>query len=811
MSKVLKVITSPLSLISKKLGKIVQAGALIAAGVVTGNPGLIMAGISMGVSALSKRPKAPPVSPESIDRLNASIDPRTPRKGWLGSTAGNTDIRDQEYTDDQTYLHRFIVCAAHKTQAYREIWFDDKKAWSSSGGVLGEYVGYLTVTPITEGSAGNAINISARMGSTRRFTGCSYVYLRYKLTGNSKKTDSPFAQGIPTRITIVGDGALTYDPRLDSTVTGGSGSHRAGNQSTWAWDDDASRNPALLLLWYLIGWRINGIVSVGCGIPPNRIDLESFITAANLCDEPVSLAAGGTEPRYRADGVFSDGADPTNIIDALKAAMNADLDDVGGKFRLTVFHNDLADPGPAFDDDDMIDGFRWIQTPALSESFNIVSGAYVDTRDAALYQLVDAPPIEIESRDGIDRFDGFPLDKVQSSSQWRRLAKQRLQRQQYGGEFTTTFGARGWLLRKNMVIPLSFSRLGWVNKLFRVSDMEHRVDGTCPVSLREENEAIYAWDEEESPAVEPADPTGYDFTLNPIYQGIGEAGETAAWSEIVDDDGNKPENNADVTATAQIIVVPAPTFTLYRTSSGAVKAEQLPAPLRPAVTRGGADYRTDDAVSYSVTGYGGLAGRVSVEDTDGDPDKGDVTIDNTVTGEGYFELAVTYNGTPVGTYITQLVTVDDLPPISNSGAGGTDTTLATLTSTTYAVMTNQDSLDPILDVAITSGQTLKLTANFKYQHTPAAATGTPLAMTCKGQYSTDGVTWLDMNSATTEVTGSASTAGTPEDRIKGELIATFEKSGLSTATYKVRLLGKFASAATGNLQVQTGSATSSKA
>lgn len=523
-----------------KVLKIVATVAAIAAAIPTGGTSLLGLGISagaftaiavgasIGATLLAKRPKAPPVGAANLDRLNASIDLRTPRKGWWGSTAGNSDIRDQEYTDSQTYLHRFIVCAAHKTEAYKEIWFDDKLAWTSAGGVQGEYVGYLTVTPITEGTAGNAINISARMGTTRRYTGCSYVYLRYKLTGNSKKAESPFAQGIPTRITIVGDGALVYDPRLDSTVTGGSGSHRADDQSTWEWDDDAARNPALLLLWYLLGWRINDIVSIGCGIPPERIDLESFITAANLCDETVSLATGGTEPRYRADGVFSDGDDPTNVIDNLKAAMNADLDDVGGKFRLTVFHNDLADPGPAFTDDDMIEGFRWVQTPALSDSFNIVRGSYTDTRPAALYQLVDAPQVEVANRDGIDRFDSFDLALVQSPSQWQRLAKQRLQRQQYGGEFTTVFNARGWLLRKNMVIPLSFNRLGWVNKLFRVAEMEHRVDGTCPVMLREENAAIYAWDEDEAPAVELADPTTYDYTLSPIYQGIDEAGASGA-------------------------------------------------------------------------------------------------------------------------------------------------------------------------------------------------------------------------------------------------------------------------------------------
>ncbi len=356
MSKLIKIITSPLSLIDKGLGNAVSKIALTAIAAANPIAGLVIAGVSLASSALAKKPKAPPPSDEALKRLMADIDPRARRKIWWGNTAGNTDIRDQEFTDSQTYLHRFIVTAAHKVQSIDEIWFDDKKAWTSAGGVQGEYVGYLTVTPITEGSAGNAINISARMGPTRRFTGCAYVHLRYRLTGTSKKVESPFAQGIPNRITIRGKGALRYDPRLDSTVPGGSGSHRADNQATWAWDDSGSRNPALQLLWFMLGWRINGIVSVGCGIPPERIDLESFITAANLCDEAVNLAAGGTEPRYRSDGVFSDGDSPTTVLDNLKAAMNADLDDIGGKLRVTVFHNDLADPAAAFDEHDMVDG-----------------------------------------------------------------------------------------------------------------------------------------------------------------------------------------------------------------------------------------------------------------------------------------------------------------------------------------------------------------------------------------------------------------------------------------------------------------------
>lgn len=534
----------------KAVGTILKVGAIIAGvalAIPSGGTSLLAAtlgvssvaaagiavGLSLGASLLAPKPKAPTPSPATTDRLHVSIDPNERRKIIFGKTAMATDLRDQEYTGSQEYLHRFIVTASHKVGGHRQIWFDDKLAWTSTGGVQGEFVGYLTVTAINEGSAANAINISSRMGSTRRYTGCAYVYLRYKLTGNSKKAESPFAQSIPSRVTIVGDGALIYDPRLDST-RGGSGSQRADDQTTWAWSDSASRNTALQLLWYLLGWRIQNPstgtwkLAVGKGIPPERIDIDSFITAANLCDELVAKAAGGTEPRYRGDGIFSEGDDPAAVLDNLKAAMNAVLDDVDGKIRITVLHNDLGTPAAALTTDDVIGDFQWAQTPPLPSTFNVIRGAYVDPSDTSLYQMVDYPEVRIASPDGIDRIEPVNLQLVQSPSQAQRLVKQRLQRQQYAGTFQAVFQATAWRYQKGDVVPFTFAPLGWAAKLFRIVEIEVRVDGTVPMTLREENAAIYAWDASDASPVQGAAPTTYDYALDPFFQDLVAVVDTAA-------------------------------------------------------------------------------------------------------------------------------------------------------------------------------------------------------------------------------------------------------------------------------------------
>lgn len=513
MSKVLKVVAGVAAIASvaltggASLGLFAATTGLLSAGTFTA----IALGASLGASLLAGG-KTPGTVTDG-DRLNADINPRAPRKTVFGSTAMATDIRDQEYTESQKYLHRWIVVASHRVAAIREIWFDDKLAWTIGGGAQGEFAQWLQVIPVLEGSASNVQNISPRMGSTRRYTGLAYVYFRFQILAQSKKLDSVFAQSVPTRITIRGDGQYVYDPRMDSTVPGGSGPCRAGDQSTWVWSEAQGNNPALGLLAYLLGWRVNGLIAVGQGIDPARLDLQSFAVAANICDETVT-AYGVTEPRYRAAGVYSEDDNPTAIVDNFKAAMNADLDDVGGKLRLTIFRNESL-PLATFTDDDVLGDFSWRPAVSLDETFNVVRGTYPDPSNASLYQPNDYPQIEVASPDGKVR--PLPLDFafVQSPSQCQRLASLRVRRQEYAGVFTATYQATAWKVQKNAVIWQTFRACGFVAKPFRVVDMEHREDGTVPLTLREENAALY--DPVAAGAVNtPVPPTPYDPTLSPI-------------------------------------------------------------------------------------------------------------------------------------------------------------------------------------------------------------------------------------------------------------------------------------------------------
>lgn len=536
MGKVLKIIAG-IAIIGTAI--ITGGGSLGFLGLTVSKTALIGLGASMVLSGVAQAARGASIPKTQLSRLNVSLDTSTPRKVVFGTTAMNLDLRYHEASGtNQEYIDYVIALAAHKVKSIDQIWFEEKLAWSASGGVTATYAGYLTVNTITEGGASSyfTVNGGSRWGASQRLTGCAQVHIRVKRTGNTKEAESPLVSGLPSRVTIIGDGALLYDPRKDSTVAGGSGSHRANNQATWGTytDPDDTDNPALQLLWWLLGWKVNGKLSVGCGVPPSRIDLPSFITAANICDESVTLAIGGTQKRYRTSGTASDSDDRMGVINAFLSCMNGTLRDSNGKLSLTVIKNDLADYVLSFDENDVLDQFEWNQTRGLTDTYNKVRGRYVDPSQNSLYQLVDYPEVEIVggSPDGIDRVMTLDLPYVEDGRRAQRIAKQVLQRNQYKGMFSATFTAKAQGCTVGDVVRLTFPALGWSNKLFRVVSQEINFDGRVPLSLIEENAAIYAWDNDDSAPVTPGTPTVYNPLNNPIIIAISDA-EAAADGKIV--------------------------------------------------------------------------------------------------------------------------------------------------------------------------------------------------------------------------------------------------------------------------------------
>lgn len=493
-------------------GAVAMGSALTLTGMIVS--AVIVTGLTM-LASLLLTPKPPKLNQSMNDRLNSTVVPTAPRKIVFGKTAGGADVRFEEKvvigtdTDDKPdYYYQVIALASHKINSVQSVYFENEQSYNGSS-VMGKYASGLQISHVLEGSTGNAASFGSGSywTSSAKFTGCAYLkvrfYLDQKILGGS----------IPSRITTIVEGCPVFDPRL-STACGGSGSMDPNNQSTWAYynsTNEIGRNPACVMATYMLGYKINGVNAWGMQIPSSRIDWGNIITYANICDESVAAAGGGTVKRYQCDAIFDTNMTHEAIISGITASMGTTkLVDTSGLYQFVGGHDDTAGPILTFTQDDLIGSYEWTPAPTSRERFNIVSGRFASPPD--LYQLNDWGRIALDPLpDGINRTQNMDFAAVSRAQTCQRIAKQMLLRNQVNGQFTCNFGPRAFAAQVGSLLYLSLPAEGWNNKLFRVIDQTETVDLVFSMILQEEDAEIYAWDSSEEIAL-PANVhvPGYD-------------------------------------------------------------------------------------------------------------------------------------------------------------------------------------------------------------------------------------------------------------------------------------------------------------
>jgi len=136
-------------------------------------------------------------------------------------------------------------------------------------------------------------------GANHRGDGLASVLMTCK-TPVQKNFMKVYPNNMPEH-SAVGDGALLYDPRKDST-NGGSGAQRYTDPSIW----EFATNLALMRLWHLCH-------PVGGKMAYSAMHLPDWINAANVCDQLVTNRSGGTEKRYHLGFLFRANNDPVEV------------------------------------------------------------------------------------------------------------------------------------------------------------------------------------------------------------------------------------------------------------------------------------------------------------------------------------------------------------------------------------------------------------------------------------------------------------------------------------------------------------------
>ena len=157
------------------------------------------------------------------------------------------------------------------------------------------------------------VNDTAALGRTWKQTSVA-AGLCYVVVEREWNTQG-FAKGRPV-FEFVLRGLREYDPRKDSTVAGGAGSHRVDEPATW----EHSLNPALHRFNYQLG-IVKGLVSgrtiIGESKSMGQLDLGTYFAAMNACD---ALRSDGKKV-YQCSLWVSAKDDHTEILQEFDDAM----------------------------------------------------------------------------------------------------------------------------------------------------------------------------------------------------------------------------------------------------------------------------------------------------------------------------------------------------------------------------------------------------------------------------------------------------------------------------------------------------------
>jgi hypothetical protein len=410
------------------------------------------------------------------------------------------------YSSDGAYLHYVVILAGHQVNAIRDIWLDKVQIPEASidagtgevttGSFAGKCYIWKHLGGATQSADAQLDAVFPQWTSNHLLKGCAYVHIRME------RDDEIFPQGAPSDITAIVEGALLYDPRLDST-NGGSGSHRKDDPSTW----EFSRNSALAMRWWLTGGSVvndqsSRLVRYGFQAPDIKIDDTYVIAAANICDQTVTGAAttpDGDQVRYTCDCEFSTGETRDEIREAIANSMSGQTPYVHGKWR--IYAGAYDSPLYAFTQDDLFTveeaPIECEDTNGQEDRYNAVAGVF---RDAANSYLEQSTPWRtnstFETQDGSQRIPReidlrFCTDRYRA----QRLCELELQRSRMMRVIKIRGGLNLLQVAQHETFTLSHTTFGWTNRVFRC--IERQLEfmeeaGRVVLTCRTEDSAIYA-------------------------------------------------------------------------------------------------------------------------------------------------------------------------------------------------------------------------------------------------------------------------------------------------------------------------------
>ncbi len=464
---------------------------------------------------------------EQALRSNQAIDvstrqPAQPRQVIYGvSRVAGTIVYMGTSGSNKDYLNTAVVWAGHPCQAIQELYVDSKLVhFADNGGAWGNADGSTYRDDANNQYSFGGLYMEPRLGPNNVYmaslgankpewtgdkliNGCCWSYIKYTYSA------SKYPNGTPNpRATILGKNSI-WDPRTNTT--------------SW------SNNAALCIADFLCD------PIYGFGFSHADLDQAQLVAAANICDEQVPLAAGGTESRYTINGAFDSSAAPGDILASMLDACGGRISTAGGTIK--IYPAAWIAPTLAFDESDLVNKVAWSPRRKFRELITSVKGTYVAPNDpysrpAGNYygtngkdqagntfsdfqyewQPTDFPAYIQDSEHGyavnqplvnsggVELWSDMRLQFVTSAATAQRLAKIKLMRNQMQGSGTLAFNLGAYQCQPLDVIQFSFPALQMTHKMLEITTMrfvpsaaDDGVSLHIECDVAETDPSVYAW------------------------------------------------------------------------------------------------------------------------------------------------------------------------------------------------------------------------------------------------------------------------------------------------------------------------------
>ncbi|MBW0159601.1 phage tail protein [Sedimentimonas flavescens] len=466
-------IISAVTAVAGAISGVLAAGGLGAALIRLGGTLLL----SYASQALMPKPKA------TLQARTVTLrEPVVPRDLVYGrARKGGVIVFLHASGNKDQYLHLVIVLAAHRVRSIGAIWFEGEMAVSAGGTPQGRWSGRIVVEKRLGAEDQTAFaslmaELPSKWTADHRLAGCAALYLRLSYDADA------FPGGIPN-ITVDLEGK---DDILDP---------RTGTRGY-------SENPALCLADYMAHPDYGLGAAIGSA---DGIETASLIEAANICDETVPLAGGGTERRYACNGVVSLSEPPKTLIEGLLSSMAGRTAVQGGAWRIHAGAYRI--PEVTLTADDIREGGMVLATRvSQSSNFNAVRGQFVSPEND--WQPDDFPAVTsaayLAEDGGERRWRDLSLPFTISAAMAQRLAKIELERARRQMSVRLSGKLAAWRAGVGETVMLSYDRWGFAAKPFEVQgaslDLTASGDGALllpELVLRETSPLVYDWEASE--------------------------------------------------------------------------------------------------------------------------------------------------------------------------------------------------------------------------------------------------------------------------------------------------------------------------